>query len=188
MTRIAKLVPSELDADQRAVYESIAGGPRARGPQAFRLIDDAGGLEGPFNAMLLSPAVGRALQSLGAAVRYGSGLSDRSREIAILVVAHHWSSGFEIYAHEAVGAVLGLSEDELARLRDGRVDEFADDSERLVARTATALAQRGDLSEEEYAAATALGSAALFDLTTIVGYYATLALQLRVYRVATPGA
>ena len=28
---------------------------------------------------------------------------------AILVVAHHWRSAFEIYAHEAVGVVIGLS-------------------------------------------------------------------------------
>ena len=188
MTRIAKLVPPELNVDQRAVYESITGGPRGRGPQAFRLTDDAGGLEGPFNAMLLSPDVGRALQALGAAVRYGSGLSDRSREIAILVVAHHWDSDFEIYAHEAVGIALGLSEHELTLVGQGRADELADDTERIVARTAVALAQRGDLDDSEYAAAAALGDAALFDLTTIVGYYATLALQLRVYRVTAPTA
>jgi 4-carboxymuconolactone decarboxylase len=31
-----------------------------------------------------------------------------------------------------------------------------------------------------------LGTAALFELTTLVGYYATLALQLRVFRVGAP--
>ena len=59
--------PDELDEPRRAVYDAIAGGPRAAGPQAFRLTDDDGRLEGPFNAMLVSPGVGLALQELGAA-------------------------------------------------------------------------------------------------------------------------
>ena len=130
--------------------------------------------------------MGTALQGLGAAVRYRSALSDRAREIAILVVAHHWRSAFESYAHEAVGSLAGLSADELTLLREGRLDELTDDTERTVAGTTAALAARGDLSDTEYAAAAELGEATLFDLTTLVGYYATLALQLRVYRVVPP--
>ena len=34
------------------------------------LTDEGGRLEGPFNAMLFSPAVGHALQALGGALRY----------------------------------------------------------------------------------------------------------------------
>ncbi len=186
MRRLPKLYPGDLDHAQRALYDAIAGGPRAQGPQAFALTDDAGGLEGPFDAMLRSPGVGAALQDLGAAVRYRSRLTDRAREIAILVVAHHWGSEFEIYAHEAVGAVTGLSAAELTLVRAGRYPELADDTERTVAVTAAALAHRSDLDDAEYAAAARLGPATLFDLTTLVGYYATLALQLRVYRVAAP--
>lgn len=186
MRRLPKLHPDDLDAAQRALYEAIAGGPRAQGPQAFALTDDAGGLEGPFDAMLRSPGVGSALQDLGAAVRYRSRLTDRAREIAILVVAHHWHSEFEIYAHEAVGAAAGLSAAELTLVREGRHTELADDSERTVAVTAAALAGRGDLDDAEYAVAAGLGAATLFDLTTLVGYYATLALQLQVFRVAAP--
>ena len=32
-----------------------------------------------------------------------------------------------------------------------------------------------------------IGGRAAFELTTLVGYYATLALQLRVFRVGLPG-
>jgi 4-carboxymuconolactone decarboxylase len=50
-----------------------------------------------------------------------------------------------------------------------------------------ALVQVGDLDDEEYAAAVAgLGEAGVFELTTLAGYYATLALQLRVFRVGVP--
>jgi 4-carboxymuconolactone decarboxylase len=187
MTRLGKLDVDQLDDDQRALYASIAQGPRAQGPQLFALTDDAGRLEGPFNAMLLSPALGAALQAVGSAVRYASGLPGRAREIAILIVAHHWRSEFEIYAHEAAGAASGLSELELAALRSGHLDVLDDDSERLVATTAQALAVRGDLDDDEYAEASSrLGAQQLFELTTLVGYYATLALQLRVYRVTVP--
>src|SRR4051794_30937092 len=100
--RLAKFRPGDLDHEQRQLYDAIAGGPRAQGPQLFQLVDDDGCLEGPFNALLLQPGLGQALQALGAAVRYETSPPDRAREVAILVVAHHWRSGFEWYAHEAV--------------------------------------------------------------------------------------
>jgi 4-carboxymuconolactone decarboxylase len=184
--RIGKLEPSALDAEQRSLYDAIAGGRRAQGPQLFRLADAEGRLEGPFNAFLLQPRLGSALQALGASVRYDTGLDDRAREIAILVVAAHWRSDFEWYAHEAVGRAAGLGDAELAALREGRHAELAG-RESVVARTAAALVTRGDLDDAEYAEAIGhLGPSGLFELLTLVGYYATLALQLRVFRVPAP--
>ncbi|MFC4114909.1 hypothetical protein [Nonomuraea zeae] len=57
---------------------------------------------------------------------------------------------------------------------------LADPLEAAVVAVARALVTKGDLDDEEYAV---LGERALFELTTLVGYYTTLALQLRVYRV-----
>ncbi|MFD0523102.1 carboxymuconolactone decarboxylase family protein [Paractinoplanes durhamensis] len=137
--------------------------------------------------MLLQPSVGSALQALGSAVRYGSTLDLRCREIAILTVARAWASAFETYAHEAVGRSAGMTDAELAALRTGDESVFPDPRERLVLATTTALAARHDLTDDEYAAAEdGLGLPVLFELTTLVGYYATLALQLRVFRVAAP--
>jgi len=184
--RLAKLSPDTLDTEQRAVYDAIAGGRRAQGPQLFRLVDDDGGLEGPFNAFLLQPRLGGVLQAVGSAVRYETSLSDRAREIAILVVSLHWESEFEWYAHEAVGRHVGLTDDELTALRDGRYDTLSPD-ERVVARTTALLVAESDLDDASYDEAVhALGLAGLFELLTLVGYYATLALQLRVFRVPAP--
>jgi 4-carboxymuconolactone decarboxylase len=184
--RIPKLPPSSLDDEQRALYDAIAGGRRAQGPQLFRLVDEDGGLEGPFNAFLLQPRLGSALQALGASVRYDTGLGNRCREIAILAVAAHWRSGFEWYAHEAVARAAGLGDAELAALRDG-FDAGLTGREAVVARTARALLERGDLDDAEYLeAAGHLGTNGLFELLTLVSYYATLALQLRVFRVPAP--
>ena len=133
--RIGKFEPSALDAEQRSLYDAIAGGRRAQGPQLFRLADAEGRLEGPFNAFLLQPRLGSALQALGASVRYDTGLGDRCREIAILVVAAHWRSDFEWHAHAAVGRAAGLGDAELAALREGRHVELAG-RESVIARTA----------------------------------------------------
>jgi 4-carboxymuconolactone decarboxylase len=184
--RLPKFEPPALDAEQRSLYDAIAGGRRAQGPQLFRLADADGRLEGPFNAFLLQPRLGSALQALGASVRYDTGLDDRCREIAILVVAAHWRSDFEWHAHEAVGRAAGLGDAELAALREGRHADLAG-RESVVARTTAALVTRGDLDDAEYGEAVGhLGPAGLFELLTLVGYYATLALQLRVFRVPAP--
>ena len=184
--RIPKLDPSSLDHEQRSLYDAITGGRRAQGPQLFRLVDAAGRLEGPFNAFLLQPRLGSALQALGSAVRYDTGLDDRCREIAILVVATHWQSAFEWYAHEAVARSAGLGDAELAAVRDGRHAALAG-REAVVARTVAALVARGDLDDAEYREAVGqVGAAGLLELLTLVGYYATLALQLRVFRVPSP--
>ena len=184
--RIPKLEPSSLDDEQRSLYDAIAGGRRAQGPQLFQLTDEAGRLQGPFNAFLLQPRLGSALQAVGSSVRYDTGLDDRCREIAILVVAAHWRSDFEWYAHEAVGRSAGLGDAELAAVRDGRHAELPG-REAAVARTVAALVLRGDLDDAEYREAVDhLGTAGLFELLTLVGYYATLALQLRVFRVPAP--
>jgi 4-carboxymuconolactone decarboxylase len=186
--RLPRLTPDTLSDEQRAVYDAVAGGRRAQGPQLFRLVEDDGSLEGPFNAFLLQPRVGGPLQALGSAVRYETALSDLAREIAILVVSEHWDSAFERYAHQAVGRNVGLDDDQLAAIAAGRYDALPA-HERVVATTTRLLAAEGDLDDAAYETAVgALGLPGLFELLTLVGYYAALALQLRVFRVGMPAA
>ena len=187
MERLARLHPPFDNEDRQRLYAAITSGPRGGSQQPFALVDDVGALAGPFNAMLLQPGLGAALQALGAAIRYQGTLPARIRELAILVVAGHWSSAFEQHAHEAAGRRAGLSEAELAAVRAGEEPDLADPAEQAAVRAARALVRAGDLDDEAYAEAVArLGEAGVFELTTLVGYYATLALQLRVFRVGLP--
>jgi 4-carboxymuconolactone decarboxylase len=180
--RVRRLLPATLSGEQRDLYDAITGGPRSQGPQHFPLTRADGSLRGPFNAFLLAPELGGALQTLGAAIRYRGSLSDRAREIAILLVATHWDSAFEREAHEAVGAAAGLTAQELEALRISDTTVFAGD-EALVA-TLTSRLLEGDLDDVSWEeASVSLGPAAVFELTVLVGYYASLALQLRVFRV-----
>ncbi|THG31624.1 carboxymuconolactone decarboxylase family protein [Naasia lichenicola] len=183
MSRLPRLSPDRLDEDQRALYASIAGGPRAAGPQHFALTADDGSLNGPFNAMLVAPRVGAALQALGSEIRYGTSLSARVRELAILLVAARWDSAFERSSHEAVGRAIGLTEHELDEVRSGVVPQLADPVEAAAVQLAHAMAA-GDVADDDWnRLAPIVGERAAFELATLVGYYATLALQLRVFRV-----
>jgi 4-carboxymuconolactone decarboxylase len=182
MPRLSPRRPADLDGPERALYDAVTGGPRAQGPQLFPLVDADGGLRGPFEAMLRSPAVGGPLQALGVALRYGSSLAPRVREMAVLAVAAAWDSTFEREAHEAVGRHVGLTEDELAALRDGAVPALADPVERAALDLTRALLAGGRLADADYEAlAGVLGERQVFELSTLVGYYATLALQMRLF-------
>jgi 4-carboxymuconolactone decarboxylase len=187
VTRLPRFSPADLDHAQRELYDAITGGPRAAGPQLFALTDAHGRLNGPFNAMLTAPALGHALEQLGAAIRYETSLSGRIREMAILAVAAEWDSAFERYAHEPVGRAAGLTDAEVVALRSGEVPELADDAERAALTLVLAVLRNGDVDERTYAdVVSIIGNRAVFELTTLVGYYATLALQLRVFRVGIP--
>lgn len=193
--RLAALHPDGLDDAQRRLYDAIVGGPRGSGPRHFPLTDADGRLHGPFDAMLRSPGVGQALQGLGSALRYGTGLADRVREIVILAVAAAEDSGFERFAHEAVGRAVGLTDGEMAAVRHG--DDLpatgaghpaADRAEATALRAARSLLADGDLDDDLYRELMgAFGEPGAFELITLVGYYRTLALQLRVFRVPVPG-
>ncbi|WP_119732132.1 carboxymuconolactone decarboxylase family protein [Thermomonospora amylolytica] len=181
MTRQRAFRPEELDGERLELYRAVAGGPRAKGP--FRLVSEEGVLLGPFNEFLLSPRVGDALQRLGAAVRYESGLSDRVREMAILVVAAAWDSAFERHAHEAVGRTVGLTDREMAAIAEGSPLKLEDPYEAAALRLTRAMVA-GDVDDGTWASCVPpLEREAVFELTTLVGYYATLALQMRVFRV-----
>lgn len=183
MSRQPRFRPEELTGERRAVYDAITTGPRSQGPQLFPLTDADGVLRGPFNALLLSPTLGDAMQRLGAAVRYGTALTPRVREMAILVVAAHWQSAFEQEAHEAIGRSVGLADAELRAIARREEPPLADGYE-LACITLTRALVDGDIPEATWdACVPPVDPETVFELSTLVGYYAMLALQMRVFRV-----
>jgi len=182
--RLAALSSDEMTPEQVGLYREILSGPRGQGPRAILLDTGAGGLAGPFNAMLYAPEVGHALQELGAAIRFRTELAPRIREMAILVVAQAWDSAYERFSHEPIGRDAGLTGPEIETLRAGADPGFADEQERVAYQVTRSLVGPADLDDQQYdLAARTLGEQALVELSTLVGYYATLALQLRIFRV-----
>ena len=184
--RLAVLSSDEMTSEQKDLYRDILSGPRGQGPRAVLLASGAGGLAGPFNAMLYAPPVGHALQELGAAIRFRAELAPRIREMAILVVAQAWDSEYERASHEPIGREAGLTDAEIEALRAGADPGFTDKEEQVAYSVARALTgPDADLNDQEYDTAVAvLGQRSLVELSALIGYYATLAMQMRVFRVA----
>jgi len=189
---------AELEPDQQALYDLIASGPRAAQRGSSPFLGPAGELLGPFGLMTIAPAVGEAVQAVGAAIRYRTGLSDLVREAAILLVAAAKDSGFEWIAHVRLAAQAGLDEEQLAALRRFEIPEGLAAADTLALRAVRAMLVDGGLSDALHRrAVTELGERAVAELVWLVGYYSALALALAVYTphdrltmlpATTPGA
>jgi alkylhydroperoxidase family enzyme len=187
MTRLPLLTPELLDHDQRGLYESIAGGRRAGGPQHFRIRHDDGSLTEPFNALLHAPELAAHGSQLGEAVGFETGFSNREREIAILTVAAVRDASYEWYAHERVGRSLGLTEGELEMLRTGERVAFSDEREAVVSAVAATLAAGRALDDDAYGReATVLSERELVELAVLVGYFDLLSTVLDAFAVSVP--
>jgi len=184
--RLEQLTLDILEPDQQALYDAIAGS-RQGSTLPGRIADEEGRLQGPFNAMLHYPDLGYPLQELGGMLRFRGLLPARARELVILVVAASWESEFEWWAHVRIGKQIGLTDDEIDAVRTGAPLELADPIEQEALDVARATTIRGDLDHDEYTRAQdALGDKMLMEVLTLVGYYALLALQMRVHRVPLP--
>jgi 4-carboxymuconolactone decarboxylase len=187
VSRLPSLSPDRLDDEQRGLYERMSGGPRAAAPQRFRLTEDDGALTGPFNVFLHAPTVGAALGAVGEAIRFGTELPPRLREIAILSVAGHRGSAFESYAHERIGRAVGLTEGEIVALRElGDVDLEDPQEAAAYAFCRQALVDRTVDDDVYEAAVERLGERAVVELAALLGYYEALALLLSVFEVGVP--
>lgn len=181
MTDHLLLRPAELDEEQRALYDELCAGPRVDASRPAGPVDDQGRLAGPFNAMLHAPAIGGPLQRLGAALRYQSSLPDDVRESVICLVAGVHGSGYERHAHERLARLADVTDEVLEVLAGGDLPGDAGPELRL----AHALLEG---REPEESPIDELGPARVLEISTLVGYYMTLAWQLRLFGVKAPEA
>ncbi len=173
--------PGELAPDQRALHDRIATGPRASTPQV-PLVDESGALLGPFAVMTIAPAVGDAVQALGAALRYAGTLPAVVREGAILMVAAHHRCEFEWIAHEGAARAAGLSDEALGVIRRGGTPMGWSPTVDSAFASVAAMLATNRLDDAEYDRGLAdLGDRALAELVWLCGYYAMLALALATF-------
>jgi 4-carboxymuconolactone decarboxylase len=185
--RVARLRPlsrAELDDDQVAVWDQITT-TRRRG--SLDLVDDHGGLIGPFNAMVHAPGIGRHLASLGAALRFESSLDRRLIEIATCAVGGYWRSEFELWAHRPLAVAAGVDPDAVAALASGDDPIFEDVDEAVVFDVTRQLLRTGRCDDATFARAHALlGDRGLVELTSLIGYYCAISLLLNMFEVPAP--
>lgn len=181
MDRLPARPRAELDQAGQALWDELVA---SRGDQ---IVDEGGGLRGPFNAWVQAPRIGARLAGLGVALRYETSLERNLTELAILTVGSHFRAEFEWWAHSRMARRHGVDEDVIAALAAGEEPAFGDDRQRLVHQVASELARTGRLSEATHeAAASQLDDAQLVELVTLCGYYALVSLTLNAFDVGLP--
>lgn len=181
MSRLSSRSRDQLDAAGQAVWDTIAG---SRGD---RVVDEDGGLRGPFNAYVRVPRLGALLTRLGSTLRAESPIERRLIELAIITVGARWKAEYEWWAHSAMAREHGVSESVIAAIGRGQTPDFDRDDERIVHAMARELAEAGTVSPETYAAAhDLLGDESLIELVTLCGYYTLVSFTLNAFDVPLP--
>src|SRR5258707_876391 len=118
-------------------------GPAGRGPR--------GRLPGPYKVWVENPKLLRAAAPLGEHFAPGkSSLTEREREIAVIVITSKWHSAYPTAAHEKRGKEVGLPVPAVEAMVAGRPASFADLREQAVYELATTLADRRLASQVLY--------------------------------------
>jgi 4-carboxymuconolactone decarboxylase len=174
MQRIPPIDPERLDAEQRAVYDAIASGPRK-------------GVRGPLAVWLHRPQLADRAQALGRYCRYDSSVAPRLSELAILLMGRHWLAEYEWAAHKPFALEAGLSPDIIDAIRDGREPAFVNRDEALIYAFMRQLHERRAIDDALYAElAREIGQDGLVDLVGIAGYYTLISMTIKVFEVPPP--
>jgi 4-carboxymuconolactone decarboxylase len=181
MNRLPYLRYDELSPEGQHVWNDVVG---TRGDQ---LVNEHGGLIGPFNAFVRAPGLGQHLSSLGAAVRFGTSIERRLSELAIITVGAAWKAEFEWWAHARMAREHGVPPAVVDAIGRGEQPDFDADDERTVYTVASQLTSSGRLSQDDYAAARQLlGETGLVELITLCGYYTLISFLLNGFDVPLP--
>ena len=188
MGRLAPVTFEQLNEDQRALWDNITTGPRGNPERPHGgLAGEDGALIGPFNALFQSPQIGDAVQQLGAALRYGTSLPADLLEVAILTVGGEWRANFEFWAHARLGAAAGVPQAAIEAIRDGETPQFDDPRHAAVYAFGRELIETKRVSDERYAALKDLvGERGVFEVASVMGYYALVSIALNTFDVGMP--
>jgi len=172
-----RLTPPRADAlspAQKELRDAIARGPRA----GFTM-------SGPFAIWMEAPEYGKLAQALGGFVRYQTSLEPRLSELAILCTARHWRAQYEWTAHAPIAEAAGVKAATIRAIRAGRRPAGAPKDELAVYDFARGLYRDRRVSDAAYKKVHAiLGNRGTVELVGILGYYATVAMMLDVFRAA----
>jgi 4-carboxymuconolactone decarboxylase len=184
MTRLPFISGDDLTPDQQEVWDNVTNGRRG---DASRLINDEGGLIGPFNAPLYAPGSGKRIVALGEALRFETELDNRLLELAVCTVGAHWRSNFEWLAHSRLAVQAGVAEETLAAIERGDEPPLDRADEQAVYALTSGLLTDGRVADDVYHAALHhVGERGMVELTQLIGYYCLISLTLNTFEVALP--
>jgi 4-carboxymuconolactone decarboxylase len=174
--RLPKLDENSLTADQRALAQSIASGPRGQ----FKM-------SGPFAIFLHSPTFGELAQKLGGHLRFKTRVPPRLSEFAILCTAQHWKAQYEWAMHAPMAEKAGVKPETVRDIQAGRAPKQAPRDEMAIYAFVTELYASRRVSTGTYnKVKKLLGDAGVVDLVGILGYYAMVSMTLNTFKAPLP--
>ena len=181
MTRIPYLRYDDLDSRGQEVWDGVAG---SRGGE---LVNEQGGLIGPFNAFVHAPGVGRHLSALGGRLRFRTSIERRLSELAIITVGAVWKAEFEWWAHAQMAREQGVSDVVVDAIGRGDDPPFDAEDQRAIYTVARQLTGTGQLNQKAYdAAQRLLGDEGMVELVALCGYYTLISYLLNAFAVPLP--
>ena len=184
--RLPIIPPSELNAEQKPLYDDMRKGIAANF-QGFVNIRDDGALLGPWNPWIHEPGFGKPVWELTKAMVSKPSLPAAVREVAILVTGAHLRSAYELYAHVIVAEHRGLSDEKLATIVAGQRPVDLTRPEAVAYDVASALVNGGVLPELTYRAAVQeFGQHGAAELSYLVGLYCLVSVTLNTFDVPVP--
>jgi len=176
--RYTEVPVAQMTPEQQAGYRFLVDGPRGR-------------LPGPYKVWVHNPKLVHAAAPMGQHFTPGqSSLSEREREIAVLVITSRWHSAYPTAAHERRGMEVGLPVASVEAIVAGLPTSFPDAREQAVYEVAMALASARIVPQTLYDRAVAvLGHESVTDMIVLMGYYTAVSLTMNFYAVAagSPG-
>jgi 4-carboxymuconolactone decarboxylase len=132
-----------------------------------------------------NPKLVKASAPLGAHFHPGGySLSEREREIAVIIINSKWHSACPTNAHERRGKEVGLPPEKVEAMLSGLPTSFADEREQIVYEMAICLGNSRWVSKGLYdRAVKALGRVGITDVITLMGYYTSVSMTMAFYDV-----
>jgi 4-carboxymuconolactone decarboxylase len=154
--------------------------------EAYRfVVETRGPLGGPNKIWIHNPKLAKAAAPFGRHFQPGNySLSEREREIAVIIINSKWRSAYPTAAHERRGKEMGLPAATVEALLSGLPASFSDEREQIVYEMATTLANARWVSKGLYdRAVKALGHVGITDVITLMGHYSSVSMTLAFYDV-----
>jgi 4-carboxymuconolactone decarboxylase len=164
-------IPEALQTpEQRAAAQELISGPRGK-------------LAGPFVPLMRSPGLLARVQKLGEFLRFESGLPDRIKELAILVVARHWSQPYEWSFHLPLALKAGVTRETAQAIAAGRRPDALTEPEAAAYGLLVELSETRQVGDGAWTrAVAAFGEEGVVELIGFCGYYAMLAMTMNAAR------
>ncbi len=175
MARLDNVRPSDLNAEQKRIYDIIVG-------------TRASGLGGPFSVLVRTPYIAEPANGLHNAFRLTGKLDRRVFELLVCTVARECGAEYAWAVHEELARKAGLAPEIVAAVCERRTPEFSRDDERLIYDLTIQLLRTKTLNEPTYrCAVAALGVDLLIEVTSAVGFYSMVCMVLNTFGVSAPG-